>query len=71
MDTYRPPEEVVKWKDQCPIAALEKKLAEDGVTEGELREIQESVIAKITAAVEFGRRQKNPTPESAMDDVYA
>ena len=70
--TYRPREEVEKWLKKDPIPQFKKRLLEEGfLTEKEANQIEEDVIRAVEDAVKFAIESPYPTPEEALEDVYA
>jgi len=70
--TYRPKEEVEKWLKRDPISRFKKRLLEEGfLTEKEANQIEEDVIRAVEDAVKFAIQSPYPTPEEALEDVYA
>lgn len=68
---YRTKEEVLSWKDRCPIRATRRKLVETGIaTESQLVEIEGEINRKIDDAVEFARTSPEPSANSLLENVY-
>ena len=71
-DNYRPPEVVEAWIKREPIAPFRKLLIEQGVLgEAELDAIDQAVEAELDDAVEFARQSPLPSPESALEGLWA
>ena len=68
---YRTAEEVAAWKEKCPIKRLREKLLASGVTEPELKAMEESVEAALADAVQFALDSPFPDPAESANDVYA
>ena len=69
---YRPKEEVEKWMKKDPIPRFKKRLLEERfLTEKEANQIEEDVIRAVEDAVKFAIESPYPTPEEALEDVYA
>ena len=69
---YRPREEVEEWLRKDPIKRLRSKLIQTNIsTEAELQEIEKKVSNAIEDAVKFAVESPYPTPEEALEDVYA
>jgi pyruvate dehydrogenase E1 component alpha subunit len=69
---YRPKEEVQEWLRRDPVKKLKGILSREySVTEAELMSIEKEAAAKIDNAVEFALKSPYPTPEEALEDVYA
>ncbi|MGQ9500780.1 MAG: thiamine pyrophosphate-dependent dehydrogenase E1 component subunit alpha [Anaerolineae bacterium] len=71
-DTYRPPEEVKAWMRREPIAPYRRHLIEQGIISADEAEaLEQRIIAQVDEAVEFARSSPFPTPESALEDLWA
>ena len=70
-DTYRPKAEVEQWKAKDPIKRYHGKLVDEGVAAEELDAVRAEVEREVADAVAFAERSPRPTPESALEDVYA
>jgi len=69
---YRPREEVEEWLRRDPIRRLRDKLIQAGIsTEAEVQEIEKRVSNEIEDAVKFAVDSTGPSPEEALEDVYA
>ena len=69
---YRPREEVEEWLRRDPIRRLRDKLIQAGIsTEAEVQEIEKRVSNEIEDAVKFAVESTGPSPEEALEDVYA
>lgn len=69
-----PAEAFAHWGQRDPIGLFEAYLARTGVPEAELGRIEAEVAAEVDRAAEealASRETKMPTPESALEDVYA
>jgi pyruvate dehydrogenase E1 component alpha subunit len=72
MPETRPPEEVEEWKKKDPVKTVEEKLlAGDGLTEQQLREIDNQILIQVDEAVRYAVDSPFPDPEDSMEDVYA
>ena len=70
--TYRSKEEVVEWLKKDPIAGLRAYLLETQMLTGaETERIENEVASAIDTAVKFALESPYPTPEEALEDVYA
>lgn len=68
---YRTKEEVLSWKERCPIRATRRKIIDSGLaTEDQLAEIEGEVSRKIDDAVEFARTSSEPDAYSLLDNVF-
>ena len=69
---YRTQEEIQSWKKQDPIIQFKAKLVESGlITDGDLEEIQGSVIMQLDDAVAFAKTAEKPEADDALAGVYA
>ena len=72
MIDLRPPEEIEAWKKKCPVAAMERRLLEAGIlTEQDIKEIDNQVMAQIDDAVKYAVESPLPEPEDALEDVFS
>jgi pyruvate dehydrogenase E1 component alpha subunit len=70
--TYRTIEEEKKWKEQCPINKLEKKLIESNIlNRDDLKEIDKEVKKEIESALEFAKSSPEPLIETALEGVFS
>ncbi len=68
----RPKEELEGWKSKCPIASMEKRLLDmEILTEQEIRDIDDGILARIEEAVKYAEESPFPEPEEALEDVYS
>jgi TPP-dependent pyruvate/acetoin dehydrogenase alpha subunit len=69
---YRTREEIATWREQDPIQRFAVKLEEEGLLEeDEWRSLEEQTRQRIEEAFEKAQREPDPSPESALEDVYA
>lgn len=69
---YRPKEEVEEWLARDPIERLKTKLWKSGVlTDSEIQQIEKEALDKVEEAVKFAVESPYPTPEEALEDIYA
>jgi pyruvate dehydrogenase E1 component alpha subunit len=69
---YRPKQEVEEWLTKDPIKRLKQRLLETKtLTETEISQIEKEAQTKIEEAVKFAMESPFPTPEEALEDVYA
>jgi pyruvate dehydrogenase E1 component alpha subunit len=69
---YRDRAEVADGKGRDPIAALRTQLvAESRLSAEQVTEIERAAENEIDAAVAFGESSPLPTPEEALDDLFA
>lgn len=70
--TYRTREQVDAWKQRCPVIRLRAQLlAEYGVTESQLSELESEVAELIAEARQFAENSPLPDPATAATHVYA
>jgi len=69
---YRPKEEVEEWLAKDPIKRFKEKLLQANIlTEAKTQQIEKEVSTEIEKAVNFAKESPYPTPEEALEDVYA
>jgi pyruvate dehydrogenase E1 component alpha subunit len=69
---YRTKEEVEEWLAKDPIKRLKEKLLQaNTLTEAGIQQIEKEVSAQIEEAVKFATESSYPSPEEALEDVYA
>jgi TPP-dependent pyruvate/acetoin dehydrogenase alpha subunit len=69
---WRPPDELVSWKERCPLVCYEDRLLKEGiVTRQDLQKIEKEVMDLIEEAVEYAKESPLPAPEDALADVYS
>lgn len=69
---YRDKVEIEAWKRKDPIAQLVQRLKEQGqFTDADLQALDKDVLASIAASVAFAEASPFPTPEQALEDMYA
>ena len=66
---YMPEEEMKYWKSKDPVLVLRKRLADEGVAEHELKEIEQRVEAKIEEAVAFAINSPEPSKEAFLAEI--
>ena len=70
--SYRSKEEVEEWKKKDPIKRLRQQLVQNKMaTDAELDEIENNVLRELDEAVKFAQESPEPTPEEALEDIYA
>jgi TPP-dependent pyruvate/acetoin dehydrogenase alpha subunit len=70
--SYRPKEEVEEWKKKDPIKRLRQQMVQNKMaTDAELDEIEQNVLRELDEAVKFSQESPEPTPEEALEDIYA
>jgi TPP-dependent pyruvate/acetoin dehydrogenase alpha subunit len=69
---YRSREEEAEWKSRDPITRLGEALVAVGQVDAEaLARVAAEVESELEDAVEFARTSPDPSPEQALEDVYA
>lgn len=69
---YRPKEEVEVWMKTDPLPAFRERLLGDArLDEAAIALLEREAVAIIDEAVTFALESAEPTPESALEDVYA
>ena len=70
--SYRSPDEVDRWKSQCPIKRFRKWLVAQGhLSDTEADGMAQDVELEIEAAIEFARNSPYPPVEELTTDVFA
>ena len=70
--TYRTRQEMEEWRTRCPIARLRRYLLDAGlVADEKLAEIEARAEAAIAAAAQYGLDSPWPSPDEALQDVFA
>ena len=67
---YRSREEIESWKAKDPIKAYHDKLLTQGVTEEELKALEDQAAKETEEAVEFALNSPEPDPAHVLDDVF-
>jgi pyruvate dehydrogenase E1 component alpha subunit len=69
---YRPKEEVEEWLSKDPIKRFKEKLLQTNVLlEAEIQQIEKEALTETEEAVKFATESPHPSPEEALEDVYA
>jgi pyruvate dehydrogenase E1 component alpha subunit len=69
---YRPTEEVERWLIKDPLKRFKEALLRNAnFSQAEIQEVEKNVAAEIEKAVSFAIESPYPTPEEALEDVYA
>jgi len=69
---YRSAAEVEEWKQREPLGIAEGRLRAAGALDDAAREaVWNETAARIDAAVESAEAAPMPSPEEALEDVYA
>lgn len=68
---YRSDEEVMMWKQRCPIKLLKERLVGEGIaTELELNQLESKAVHEVDEAVKFARMSEEPDLEFVKQYVY-
>jgi len=69
---YRPKEEVEAWMAKDPIKRFKERLLQTKILdETKIQQIEKEVSDKIEEAVKFAMESPFPSPEEALEDIYA
>ncbi|MBV8944552.1 MAG: thiamine pyrophosphate-dependent dehydrogenase E1 component subunit alpha [Solirubrobacterales bacterium] len=68
---YRPPEEVERWLARDPLGVAKARLAELGVSEQELSEVEETTRARMEQAVQSALAAAYPDPAGETATEFA
>lgn len=64
-------DELMYWKERCPIKNLEKKLVDKGIlTEADAAEIHSKIQNKVDQAEAFALNSPKPDPGTVLENVY-
>ena len=69
---YVPKEELEEWRSRDPIARCARTLVETGTASAnELAAIDQAISEEVDREVEFADKSPLPTPDFALEGVYA
>ncbi|MBT5667460.1 MAG: pyruvate dehydrogenase (acetyl-transferring) E1 component subunit alpha, partial [Rhodospirillaceae bacterium] len=70
---HRQPDEIEAWKEKDPIARLVDNLVnqQGQLSDEEWKQMDDDILRAIQDAVDFAKASPFPTPESALEDVFA
>lgn len=69
---YRTRDEIKAWRENDPIGRFVVHLEKTGdLEEGGLKAVEGRIYAEVEEAFEWAMSEPEPTPESALEDVYA
>ncbi|WP_031386433.1 thiamine pyrophosphate-dependent dehydrogenase E1 component subunit alpha [Desulfonatronum thiodismutans] len=69
---YQPKEEIRAWKEKCPIPRLRDDLLAQGlITAADVQAMDDRAEALVKEAVRFAEDSPYPSPEEALEDVFA
>lgn len=70
--TYRSKGEMEEWRTRCPIVRFRRYLLDAAiVTDEQIEKTEKRVEALIAAAAQYGLDSPWPSPEEAVEDVFA
>jgi pyruvate dehydrogenase E1 component alpha subunit len=70
--TYRTDEEVEKWKQRDPIQRMQAfLLSENVLSQAEIDQIRQDVIAELVDAIAFARSSPEPAVDAALRYIFA
>jgi TPP-dependent pyruvate/acetoin dehydrogenase alpha subunit/pyruvate/2-oxoglutarate/acetoin dehydrogenase E1 component len=70
--SYRPDEEIERWRARDPVALFRQELIDRGALDPEAADRLEVEIAEeIEGAITFAQNSPLPNPEEALEDVWA
>ncbi len=71
-EQYREKEELLRWRERCPIQRFQQLLMEKGpVQQAEIDEISRHIDEEVAAAEQFARESPFPDPDEALNDLFA
>jgi acetoin:2,6-dichlorophenolindophenol oxidoreductase subunit alpha len=69
---YRTREEEADWLARDPLERFRKQLLQAGVlSEDDMKQIDATLTAEITDAIDYALASPDPVPEQALEHVYA
>ena len=68
---YRTKQEEIEWMERDPVARVERRLTEMGVSELDLKELRQRVEGELEAAVAYAVESPEPTVDIMEAAVYA
>lgn len=69
---YRSPENVIAWRERCPIALLSKQLLESKLASpADLERLEQEVASEVAGALQFAKTSPFPAPETMFKVVFA
>jgi pyruvate dehydrogenase E1 component alpha subunit len=69
--SYRTRDEINAWRQKDPIALMRQRVLEQGVSEGELAELERDVDERVEAAVAYATADEPPPIEELAAGMYA
>jgi TPP-dependent pyruvate/acetoin dehydrogenase alpha subunit len=72
LEDWRPEEELVAWKQRCPVLAFEVKWLGQGLlTTADVEGIDKAAMTEVEQAHRFAIESPYPEPQDALEDVYS
>ena len=69
---YRPKGEKEEWAKRDPVLLMKQYLIKEGITTEEVSDqLEKQIEQEIEEAVRYAQSGPDPTPEAALEDVYA
>ncbi|HDQ41410.1 MAG TPA: thiamine pyrophosphate-dependent dehydrogenase E1 component subunit alpha [Desulfonatronum sp.] len=69
---YQPKDEISAWQEKCPVPRLRDTLQAQGViTAADFQDMENRAAAMVREAVRFAEDSPYPSPEEALEDVFA
>jgi acetoin:2,6-dichlorophenolindophenol oxidoreductase subunit alpha len=65
--TYRPDDEVERWRERDPLAIARERLLSEGIAEDEITALETETKERIATAIEAARAAPFPDPETATE----
>lgn len=63
--------DLAEWMQKDPITRLRERLGEAGISEADLREIEQRIVEEVDAAVILARQSPRPDESELLQYVYA
>ncbi len=70
-ERYRSEEEKARYREEDPIARMERRLVDTGVGQDQCEAMREEAAVEVAAAVRFAQEAAPPPPEACFSDIYA
>lgn len=69
---YREEKDFLKWKEKCPLHALESRLAKGNILSSEkIAEFKQNIQVEINGAIRFAKNSPYPESKEMLADIYA
>lgn len=69
---YQPKDEIAAWREKCPIPRLRNEVLSQGlISPQELQAMETKIDGIVKDAVRFAEESPYPSPEEALEDVFA